>query len=201
MHCSLCSQVMAIGYQHESACFPAPYVDNYILCGPKRSHAFNSAGFKHNNQVQQQVVQNFTPPETISGGQKSKIFLGEGVCGEHEAYSTGSDFRHAPDLTVRPQPKSKSLRKKEIKRIREKKVTVTQGGTLTHDLANALPCSNQLCQQRCQTFKTSFWKRYSCESPISILQKKAIAVSSIRWYQFPVAHSIIDNIVHVLYYP
>ena len=51
-----------------------------LLCshwGPKWSHAFNSAGFKHDNQVQQQVIQ-FHPkitPETISEGQKSKIFL------------------------------------------------------------------------------------------------------------------------------
>ena len=44
----------AICYQYESAYFPAPYANNQLLCslcGPKRSHAFNSAGFKHNNQV------------------------------------------------------------------------------------------------------------------------------------------------------
>ena len=35
----------------ESAYFPTPYVDNQLLCGPKRSYAFNSAGFKHNDQV------------------------------------------------------------------------------------------------------------------------------------------------------
>ena len=45
---------MVICYQCESAHFPAPYADNQLLCslcGPKRSHAFNSAGSKHNNQV------------------------------------------------------------------------------------------------------------------------------------------------------
>ena len=45
---------IAICYQYESAYFPAPYADNQLLCsccGPKRSHAFNSAGCKHNNQV------------------------------------------------------------------------------------------------------------------------------------------------------
>ena len=43
---------MAICYQDESAYFPAPYLDNQLicsLCDPKRSRAFNSAGFKHNN--------------------------------------------------------------------------------------------------------------------------------------------------------
>ena len=45
---------MVICYQYESAYFPAPYADNQvlcILCGPKWNHTFNSAGFKHNNQV------------------------------------------------------------------------------------------------------------------------------------------------------
>ena len=37
-------------------------------------------------------------------------------------------FKHPPDLTVRPWPKSKSLRKKEIKK---KKVTMTLRGTRT----------------------------------------------------------------------
>ena len=52
-------------------------------------------------------------------------------------------FRHAPHLIVRL---SKSMRRKEIKREikREKKLTVTQGGTQTHNLANGLPCCNQL---------------------------------------------------------
>ena len=43
---------IAICYQYESAYFPAPYADNQLLCslcGLKRSHAFNSAGFKHNH--------------------------------------------------------------------------------------------------------------------------------------------------------
>ena len=43
-------------YQYEIAYFPAPYPDNQLLCslcGPKRSHAFNSVGFKHSNQVSQ----------------------------------------------------------------------------------------------------------------------------------------------------
>ena len=46
--------VMPICYQNESPYSPAPYVDNQLfcsLCSPKRSHTFNSAGFKHNNQV------------------------------------------------------------------------------------------------------------------------------------------------------
>ena len=37
---------MTICYQYESAYFPVPYADNQplcSLCGPKRSHAFNSA--------------------------------------------------------------------------------------------------------------------------------------------------------------
>ena len=45
---------MAICYQYESAYFPTPYADNQLLCslcGPKRSHALNSVGCKHNNQV------------------------------------------------------------------------------------------------------------------------------------------------------
>ena len=45
---------MAICYQYESAYFPMSYVDNQLLCslcGPKQSRTFNSAGFKHNNQV------------------------------------------------------------------------------------------------------------------------------------------------------
>ena len=73
---------MAICYLYESAYFPAPYADNqllYSLCDPKRSHAFNSASFKHNNQVEQWIVQllQFHPkntPELISEGQKSKAF-------------------------------------------------------------------------------------------------------------------------------
>ena len=43
---------MAICYQYESVYFPAPYADNQLLCSlcrPKRGHAMNSAGFKHNN--------------------------------------------------------------------------------------------------------------------------------------------------------
>ena len=31
--------------------------------------------------------------------------FGEGVCGESKARGTCSDFRHAPDLTVRPYPR------------------------------------------------------------------------------------------------
>ena len=42
-----------------------------------------------------------------------------GGCGEREAQGTGSDFRHAPNLTVRAYPKSKSMRRKEIKRRKE----------------------------------------------------------------------------------
>ena len=45
---------MAVCYQYESAYFPTPYADNQLLCslcGLKQSHAFNSAGFKYNNQV------------------------------------------------------------------------------------------------------------------------------------------------------
>ena len=61
-----------------------------------------------------------------------------GGCGEHEAIGTGSDFRHAPDLSL---SQSQWDRKKEREK---KKVTVTQGGTRTHDLANGLPCSNKL---------------------------------------------------------
>ena len=43
---------MAMYHQYESAYFPVPYADNQLffsLCGLKQSHAFNSAGFKHNN--------------------------------------------------------------------------------------------------------------------------------------------------------
>ena len=42
------------GDMYENAYFPTLYVDNQLLCslcGPKRSHAFNSASLKHNNQV------------------------------------------------------------------------------------------------------------------------------------------------------
>ena len=45
---------MAICNQYENAYFPALYADNRLLCSlccPKRSHAFNSASFKHNNPV------------------------------------------------------------------------------------------------------------------------------------------------------
>ena len=56
MRANLCivpSQLrMAICYQYESAYFPSPYADNQLLCSlccPKRGHAMNSAGFKHNN--------------------------------------------------------------------------------------------------------------------------------------------------------
>jgi len=39
----------AICYQYVGAYFPATYANNRCsLCGPKRSHAFNSASFKHN---------------------------------------------------------------------------------------------------------------------------------------------------------
>ena len=46
-------EAMAICYWYESAYFPAPYIDNQLLCSlcPKWSHTFNSAGFKHNHQV------------------------------------------------------------------------------------------------------------------------------------------------------
>ena len=40
--------------QYESAYFSALYADSQLLCslcGLKRSHAFNSASFKHNNQI------------------------------------------------------------------------------------------------------------------------------------------------------
>ena len=40
---------------------------------------------------------------------------GGGRCGEREVRGTGSDFRHAPDLAVRPYPKSKLMRRKESK--------------------------------------------------------------------------------------
>ena len=45
---------MGICYQYERAYFPAPYVDNQLLCSlynPKRSHTSDSAGSKHNNRV------------------------------------------------------------------------------------------------------------------------------------------------------
>ena len=45
---------MEIYYQYDSVYFPAAYADNHLLysvCDPKQSHAFNSAGFKHNNYV------------------------------------------------------------------------------------------------------------------------------------------------------
>ena len=40
--------------QYENAYFPVLYVDNQLLCslcGPKWSHAFNFAIFKHNNSL------------------------------------------------------------------------------------------------------------------------------------------------------
>ena len=37
-------------------------------------------------------------------------------------------FRHAPDLTVRPYPKSKSMRMKEIKRNKEGKESDSDSG-------------------------------------------------------------------------
>ena len=68
-------------------CYPLLLSDKqtftkHLPCILKQSRAFNSVGFKHNNQVQQQVVQTlqFHPkitPETISEGQKSKFFLGD----------------------------------------------------------------------------------------------------------------------------
>ena len=40
---------------------------------------------------------------------------GRGGGGEHEARGTGSDFKHAPDLTVRPQPKSQSQWERKVR--------------------------------------------------------------------------------------
>ena len=72
---------------------------------------------------------------------------GKGGCGKHEPWGTGLDFRLAPDQTVmqilayvKVSEKEKNYEKERA----EKKVTVTQGGTRTHNLANGLPCSNQL---------------------------------------------------------
>ena len=77
--------VMLICYQNESAYFPAPYVDNQLfcsLCGPKQSHAFNSAGFKTTTRfssIGRPTFCNFTArvhhAEMVSEGQKSKIFV------------------------------------------------------------------------------------------------------------------------------
>ena len=92
---------MAICYQYaESAYFPAPYADNQLfcsLCSPKRSHAFNFCGL----QTQQPDLAVGRPtfaispkitPETISEGQKSKIFWGG----------------HAPTCPTHPEsPRSK----------------------------------------------------------------------------------------------
>ena len=42
-------------------------------------------------------------------------WVGEGG-GKRKKQGTGSDFRHAPDLTVRPKPKSNSVRRKDEKK-------------------------------------------------------------------------------------
>ena len=45
---------IAILLLDESAYFSVPYVDNQLLCSVyarKQSHAFNFAGFKHNNKI------------------------------------------------------------------------------------------------------------------------------------------------------
>ena len=65
--------IIDISKSPDCAYFPATYADNQLLA------AF--AGFKHKNSFQQWVVKllQFYPkntPETISEGQKSKIFLG-----------------------------------------------------------------------------------------------------------------------------
>ena len=92
--------VMPICYQNESAYFPAPYVDNQLfcsLCAPKQSHAFNSAGFKTTTRFSSRSS-NFlqfhhkSTPETVSEGQKSKVFLGGKACPQTPLLSTSSLF-------------------------------------------------------------------------------------------------------------
>ena len=57
---------------------------------------------------------------------------------KHKTHA-GSDFRRAPNLTVRPSPKSKPVRKKEK---RGKKYQWLREGL--EPTTNSLPCSNQM---------------------------------------------------------
>ena len=83
------------------------------------------------------------------------VFLGE-ECSEYKARDEGSVIWHAPDLT--DLNLVKGIKKGEKQRQeREEKMTVTQGGTQTHDLANGLPCSNQLSYR--VTCQLSGWIR------------------------------------------
>ena len=64
------------------------------------------------------------------------------------------------------------------KKAGEKKVTVTQGGTQTHDLANGQPCSNQL--NYWVTWQLSGWIRV-LKAELPGIQPKRIPSWHVRW--------------------